>query len=56
MKLKTLKIYIKTNLANSFICLSKYLARSSILFVQNLDGSFYLYIDYQGFNNLIIKN
>lgn len=33
IKLKTLKIYIKTNLANSFIYFSKFLAKVLILFV-----------------------
>ena len=33
IKLNTLKTYIETNLANSFICLSKFLARALILLV-----------------------
>ena len=56
VKLKTLKTYIKTNPANGFIWPSKSLAGALILFVGKLDGSLYLYIDYQGLNNLTIKN
>ena len=40
VELKTLKAYIKTNLANGFIRLSKLPAGASILFKQKLDGSF----------------
>ena len=56
IKLKTLKTYIKTNLANAFIWLSKLPAGAPTLFVGKLDGSFCLYVDYQGLNNLTIKN
>ena len=40
VKLETLKTYIETNLANSFICLSKSPASPPILFNQKLDKSF----------------
>lgn len=56
VKLKTLKSYIKTNLANSFICLSKSPASALILFNKKLYGNFWLYIDYQRLNNITIKN
>ena len=56
VELETLKTYIKTNLVNSFICSSKSPAGTSILFDQKLDGSLWLCIDYQGLNNLTIKN
>lgn len=56
MELETLKTYIKTNLANSFIQLSKFPARALILFVQNLDSSLCLCVNYCSFNNIIIKN
>ena len=56
IKYKTLKIYIETNLANSFIRTSKLPAGASILFIRMLDGSFYLYVNYWGLNNLMIKN
>ena len=56
VKLKTLKIYIKNNLANSFIRSSKSLAGASIFFDKKPDGSLKLYVDYQGFNNLTIRN
>lgn len=56
VKLQILNIYIKINLAKGFIWLLKSSARALIFFIQKLDGSFYLYEDYQGLNNLIIKN
>ena len=56
MELETLKAYIKTNLANSFIRPSKSPADAPILFDQKLDGFFWLWIIYQGLNNLTIKN
>ena len=56
VELKTLKTYIKTNLANSFIQPLKSPISAPILFVYKLDGSFRLCIDYQGLNNLTIKN
>ena len=56
VKLKTLKIYIKTNLANNFIRLSKSSAGASIFFDKKSDKSLYLYINYQNLNNITIKN
>ena len=56
IELETLKAYIKTNLANGFIKLSKFLADTPILFDQKSDGSFWLYVNYWGLNNLTIKN
>ena len=56
IKLETLKTYIKTNLANSFIWPFKSLARALILFDKKLDKNFHLCIDYWGLNNLTIKN
>ena len=51
-----LKTYIKTNLANGFIWPSKLPTSTLILFIKKPDGSFRLYIDYWGLNNLTIKN
>ena len=56
VELKTLKTYIEINLANSFIRPSKSLANASILFIYKPNSSIYLYVNYQGLNNLIIKN
>ena len=56
VQLKTLKIYIETNLASSFIRLSKSLTGAPILFDKKLDGSLWLCVDYQGLNNITIKN
>ena len=56
VELKTLKIYIKTNLVNGFIRPSKFLIGALILFVFKPDGSLRLYVNYRGLNNLIINN
>ena len=56
IELETFKTYIKINLANGFIQFSKSLTNAFILFDKKLDESFHLYIDYWGFNNLIIQN
>lgn len=56
VELKTLKTYIKTNLANGFIYPSKSPARALILFVQKSNNSLRLCVDYYDLNNLIIKN
>ena len=56
VKLETLKTYIKTNLANSFIQLFKSLAGAPILFDRKPDGSLRLCMDYWGLNNITIKN
>ena len=56
VELETLKAYIKTNLANSFIRPSKSPAGVPILFDRKPNGSFRLCVDYCGLNNLIIKN
>ena len=56
MELETLKIYIKINLANGFIRPSKSLAGALILFDRKPDSSLCLCVDYQGFNNITIKN
>lgn len=56
VELKILKTYIETTLANGFIRLSKSPVAALILFVQKLDGSFCLYADYRGLDNLTIKN
>ena len=56
VELEILKTYIKTNLANSFIRPSKSFAGAPILFDRKPDGSFHLYIDYRGLNNITIMN
>ena len=56
MELETLKTYIKANLASGFIRFSKSPASAPIVFVRKKDGSLHLYVDYQGLNNLTIKN
>ena len=56
VELENLKTYIKTNLANRFIRPSKSPAGILIFFDWKSNGSLWLYIDYRGLNNLIIKN
>ena len=56
IELEILKTYIKTNLANGFIRLSKSLASAPILFDRKSNNFLQLCIDYRGLNNLIIKN
>ena len=56
IELKTLKTYIKANLANGFIRPSKFLVKALILFDRKPDRIFRLYVDYWGLNNITIKN
>ena len=56
VKLKIIKTYIQTNLANGFIQSSKSSIDPLILFVYKLNSSLRLYIKYQELNNLTIKN
>lgn len=55
IKLETLEAYIKTDLRIEFIRLFKSLTKAPIIFDEKSNGSFYLYIDYQGLYNLNIK-
>ena len=56
VKLETLKTYIEIHLETGFIWPSKSLAGVLIIFDKKLDRSLCLCIDYQGLNNLTIKN
>ena len=56
VELETLKTHIKSNLANSFIGPSKSPAGAPILFGKKPDGTLCLCINYQGLNNITIKN
>ena len=56
VELEILKTYIKTNLTNGFIWLSKSLAETPILFDRKPNRNFRLCVDYQDFNNMTIKN
>ena len=56
VELEILKTYIKINLANGFIKSSKSSAKLPIFFVWKPDGSFHLYVNYCGLNNLTIEN
>ena len=56
VELETLKIYIKTNLANNFIRPFKFPARAFILFDKKPDKNLCFCVNYWGFNNLTIKN
>ena len=56
VELKTLKAYIETNLVNGFIRPSTSPVGTPILFDGKSDGLLRLCVDYQGLNNLTIKN
>ena len=56
VKLKILKTYIETNLANSFIKPFKSFTNAPIFFVKKLNEYSQLCVNYRGFNNLTIKN
>ena len=56
VELETLKTYIKINLSNNFIRLSKSLSGALILFDWKLDRSFRFCVDYWSLNNITIKN
>ena len=56
VKLETLKIYIETHLKTGFIWPYESLTSAPILFDKMSDSSLRLYVDYQGFNNLTVKN
>ena len=56
IELKTLKIYIVTNLTNGFIKLSKSPTSPPIFFVEKLNWSVLLCVDYKSLNNQTIKN
>ena len=56
VELKTLKTYIETNLATSFIRPLKSPVSAPILFLCKLNGSFRLCVDYHDQNNLTMKN
>ena len=56
VELETLKTYMETNLANGFIRVLKSPAGAPILFVRKPNNSLCLCVDYQGLNNLTIKN
>ena len=55
VELETLKIYIKTNLANGFMHPSKSPAGAPIFFDRKPDGSLRLCVNYWGFNNITMK-
>ena len=56
VELETLKTYIKANLANGFIRPSKSPTKAPILFDRKPDRILRLCVDYQGLNNITIKN
>ena len=55
VELETLKTYIKTKLANNFICLSKFSAGNPILFDKKFNRNFWFCVNYWGPNNITIK-
>ena len=55
-ELKALKEYIEENLTKGFIQASSSPAGAPVLFVKKADGSLRLCVDYQGLNEITIKN
>src|SRR5258707_7500860 len=53
---KELDEFLKENLANRHICLSKSLIRAPVFFVKKKEGSLCLVQDYQKLNEIMIKN
>ena len=56
VELETLSAYIETHLKTGFIRPSKSPADAPIFYDKKPDGSLRLYVNYQGLNNLTIKN
>ncbi len=56
LELVTLKAYIETHLKTGFIRPSKSPASAPIFCNKKPDGILRLYVDYQGLNNLMMKN
>ncbi len=56
VELKILKNYIENNLTNGFIRPFKFPTEALIFFDKKSDKNLILYVDYDGLNNLIIKN
>ena len=56
LELETLKTYIETHLKTGFIQLFKSPTGALILFDKKSDGRLWLCVNYQGLNNLKIKN
>ena len=56
IELETLKTYIKTNLANGFIQSFKFPIGAPIFFNKKPDRNLCFCVDYQGLNNITIKN
>ena len=55
-KLLVIKKYIDEYLDKGFIYPSIFLAATPILLIKKLGGSIQFYINYRGFNTIIIKN
>lgn len=56
VELETLKTYVETYLKYGFFQISKSPTGAPIFFDKKFDSNLRLYINYRGFNNLIIKN
>jgi hypothetical protein len=56
VELKTLKAYIKTNLANGFIQRSSLPAAAPIIFAKKKEGGLRLCVDYQALNRAMVKS
>ncbi len=56
VELETLKVYIETYLKTRFIWPSTFPTDTPIFFNKKPNSNFCLFLDYQGLNNLTIKN
>jgi hypothetical protein len=55
-ELLVVKKYINKHLNKGFICFSIFLAAISIFLIKKSGGGIQFYINYRGFNTIIIKN
>ena len=55
-ELLVVKKYIDKHFNKGFIYFSIFLAAAPIFFVKKLGGGIWFYINYRGFNTIIIKN
>ena len=55
-KLRVLRDYLEDYLAKGFICELTSLAGALIFFILKKNGGLRLYVNYRGFNDIIIKN
>ncbi|EGO55513.1 hypothetical protein NEUTE1DRAFT_46785, partial [Neurospora tetrasperma FGSC 2508] len=55
-ELRIIRKYLDDYLVNEFIRLSSSPIAAPVLLVEQLGGGIYIYVDYWGLNNIIVKN